>query len=730
MPLTSKPKFPWWACLLLVFTLALALRLIAFAELHHTPFFDLLIGDAQGYDLWAQSIAAGDWQGGDQVFYQAPAYPYFLAVIYKFFGHSPNTVRILQCILGALSALMLAQAGRKFFDKPAGLFAGLLYAFYPIAIFYDLTLQKSSLDGFFMSSLLLALACLYSTSDSSASNPQPRTISPLFPALAGLATGLLILTRENALALVPILLIITLLFTSRLPKPKRILTLILFLFAMALTLAPVALRNHAVSGQWVLTTSQAGSNFYIGNHPGADGSYQPLLPGRGSYLYERTDATNLAQEALGRPLTPKEVSSYWMDQALDYIKSNPADYFALLVRKTALTFNALEAGDTEDPYTYADDSWVLYLTLASLNMGTLSGLALIGMVLSCVPAGGQSRKPAWAIAAIVLTFAASVIAFYVFGRYRFPMAPGLALLSGLGISRFLDHLAFWLLPPLPQGEGRGEGVLNSDSASPPSSTPNPEPRTLNPSLRPLLISIIAFITIYLLTSLPLLDKNSIKSVTYNNIGKEVLEQQHKPEQAIELFEKSLKLNDKYAQAYNNLAAAMEPVHGPGPASLAYAKAVQLQPTLSSARYNLVRTLIATDQLERAMLVIQESLQNPARTNEDAASLLAMSAKIYTKVNQPDEAVAKLQQAAALAPADADIQNSLGIAQAQNKRMDLAETAFAKAITLNPKHPSARFNRARALIALKRPNDAFLELSEHLANYPADQSAKDLLATLK
>ena len=46
--------------------------------------------------------------------------------------------------------------------------------------------------------------------------------------------------------------------------------------ATALVLAPVALRNRAAGGELVLTTSQAGANFYIGNHPGADGRYQPL----------------------------------------------------------------------------------------------------------------------------------------------------------------------------------------------------------------------------------------------------------------------------------------------------------------------------------------------------------------------------------------------------------------------------------------------------------------------
>src|SRR5262245_31399286 len=61
----------------LVFLVALAVRLLHLWQIRRAPFFDVLLGDARGYDAWAQQIAAGDWIGRD-VFYQAPLYPYFL----------------------------------------------------------------------------------------------------------------------------------------------------------------------------------------------------------------------------------------------------------------------------------------------------------------------------------------------------------------------------------------------------------------------------------------------------------------------------------------------------------------------------------------------------------------------------------------------------------------------------------------------------------------------------
>ena len=80
---------------LLIFFVALAVRLLHLWQLRDTPFFDTLLGDASGYDQWAQRLAAGDWVGTD-VFYQAPLYPYFLGVIYAIVGHDLLAVRVVQ----------------------------------------------------------------------------------------------------------------------------------------------------------------------------------------------------------------------------------------------------------------------------------------------------------------------------------------------------------------------------------------------------------------------------------------------------------------------------------------------------------------------------------------------------------------------------------------------------------------------------------------------------------
>jgi len=69
----------------LIFMLALIVRWVYLREIQYTDAFPLLLGDAQLFDVWAREIAAGNW-AGDQVFFNAPLYPYFLAGIYSVFG--------------------------------------------------------------------------------------------------------------------------------------------------------------------------------------------------------------------------------------------------------------------------------------------------------------------------------------------------------------------------------------------------------------------------------------------------------------------------------------------------------------------------------------------------------------------------------------------------------------------------------------------------------------------
>src|SRR5262245_59049502 len=291
----------------IIFVLALAVRLLHIWQIRRAPFYSTLMGDARGYDAWAQRIAGGEWIGTD-VFYQAPLYPYFLGVIYSIAGHSLTVVRMAQAIVGSTACVLLGLTASRLFSNRAGLIAGLALALYAPAIFFDALIQKSVLDVFFICVALYVISGIITIND------DRPLVMPTFA--LGLAMGGLALRRENAMVLVAV---IALWILVARPKGRayireRIVDLVSFALGLAIVLTPVAVRNYAVGGGFYLTTSQFGSNFYIGNNPRADGTYMSLRFGRGAPEYERQDATELAQHALGRTLTPAEVPSYWTDR--------------------------------------------------------------------------------------------------------------------------------------------------------------------------------------------------------------------------------------------------------------------------------------------------------------------------------------------------------------------------------------------------------------------------------
>lgn len=329
-----RPSWPRWLGYVAIGTSALILRLLYLGELSGTPLFSVVIGDGRQYVAWAKEVAGGQWIG-TSVFYQAPLYPYVLALIFRVAGESLFVVRLVQAVLGAASCVLVAHAGRRFFDDRSGRVAGWLLAVYPPAIFFDGLLQKSSLDLFLVSLTLALLGEFVSR----------RGWAPL--AGAGAALGALVLNRENARVLYPVVVLWIWWYFGDAPARMRAAWMAAFTAAALAVVVPVGLRNHHVGGEFLISSSQAGSNFYIGNHAGAHGSYEPLVPNRGNVAFERDDATRLAQKAAGRSLSPGEVSDYWLGRALADIRSQPAAWLRLLGRKLLLTFSAAELVDTE-----------------------------------------------------------------------------------------------------------------------------------------------------------------------------------------------------------------------------------------------------------------------------------------------------------------------------------------------------------------------------------------------
>jgi len=710
----SKADDKRFAWALAVFATALAVRLVHVWQIRASPFFSVLMGDSHGYDDWAQRIAGGDWIGRE-VFYQAPLYPYLLGVIYAIGGRSLLLVRVIQAVIGSASCALLGLAASRLFSRRAvlrqaqdghepgrraGVVAGLMLALYAPAIFFDGLLQKSVLDVFFICLALWLIARitvrLQSERDGGRVRLQPdrhpvrahlpRGGSPgwapdLLWLWLGLAMGGLALTRENALVFIVVLLA----WAAFAPSHQRRFgaqgarAVASFLVGVAIVVLPVAIRNSIVGGGFYITTSQFGPNFYIGNNPAADGTYQSLRYGRGAPEYERQDATELAEIALGRRLTPAEVSSYWTGKALDFITSRPAAWLTLMGRKVALLWNATEMLDTESQEAHAEWSWPLRIGAVIGHFGVLVPLALFGVIVTWPIA----PRP-WILYAMTLAYAASVVLFYVFARYRYPLVPFLILFAAAGVAALPEMTRARSIP------GR-------------------------------LWTLAAVAAMAVFANWPVLSTTLMRAVTELNLGA-ALQGDGKLDEAKGHYERAMAIAPDYPPAYNNLATVLRAKRRLGEAEAAYQQALRLRPDYPEAHYNLANLLLdedkpveAVDHFRRALATIPAS----ADVHNNLGIALVGQGKL-------EEGIAEFRAALQMDPGSAKSHRNLADALASARRFDEAIDQFRLAAQLNPTDGSAHYDLGSLLIELGRLDEAIAELRAVLRVTPGSVEAHNNL----
>ena len=687
-PRGSHRKF-WYGIVAIVVLAALlrGLHLHAYAQ---TPMFELILGDGTAYDNWAQDVAAGNWWG-DEVFYQAPLYPYFLATVYSVCGHSGMAVRIVQVAFGVAACVFLALAARRLFGARAGLIAGLLLAIYPPAIFFDVLLQKSALDTVLLCALLAVLA-------------GARDGGLARWALLGAVGGLLMLTRENASVLLGGIVVWSFCLRS-LELRQRALRVGVLLAGVFLVLGPVALRNYSVGGEFHVTTSQLGPNFYIGNGPDANGTYVPLIPGRGDAQFERHDARQLAEEASGRSLAPGEVSSYWLDRALDTIVSEPGQWIALMVRKTVFFFDRVEIIDTEDQYTHADTSPVLRALGRVFHFGVLFPLAALGAV-----ALGRRWREVWVLALLAAAYTASVLAFYVVDRYRFPVVPFFVLFAAGGlvcVPALRNHprrlvvgavvalaaALFANLSPLEPDHMRAATRLYVGQAlytrgdlerAEPWLREAVELQPEQPHAQWALGRVLAARGEDEAARRAL--EESLRLQPHHGgarfqLGK-LLEKQGDFRGAREQYERALRTDDQHAEAWVNLGVLEARANRTEEALRHFERAVQADPTLFPAQSNLARALLQLGREADAVARLRSAIE----AIPDSAPLLVQLAMVLAtssdaQIRDGGQALQFAERAAGLRPRDLGALEATACALAELGRFDEAVAAMESALAV-------------------------------------------------
>jgi 4-amino-4-deoxy-L-arabinose transferase-like glycosyltransferase len=401
-----------------VFLLALAIKAAFLIAASDNPFVAGLTND-ESYHVEEANAVIRDGVVRDDAFYFAPLYPYLLAGLFRLVGVRVFVILAIQVVLGALNVVLILLLAEQVLasTRAAWIAAAVTLLFGPLYM-YEWLVLKSSLAVVTTSlALLLLFRALH------------RGSNWTWYA-SGAVFGILALLRGNVLVLLPFVFLGLILEQRR--RRLTPASLALWLTGVVCGILPATVHNAVAASDFVPTTYQGGTNFYIGNHRGASGTYEALRPGRGHPAQEKYDAVTLAEAASGRPLWPSEVSGFWLHRALGEIVESPAEWAGLTVKKVRMFHANAEIMDVVDYRVMRELE--PHLWLAPVSFGLVVGLAVPGLFL-------VRRLPDTRLLAIILVGSAtSVILFFVFGRYRLPVVGAYTLLAAATVDGMVDSV--------------------------------------------------------------------------------------------------------------------------------------------------------------------------------------------------------------------------------------------------------------------------------------------------
>lgn len=677
--------------LLALFLGALALRLLYLSEIRHSPFYDAPVVDAKVFLEQARQIAAGQFWGKPEPFWQPPLYIYFLAGLCWLFPTSYFTaIRLAQMLLGSGSCLLIYLIARRVLPAGPARLAGILAAAYSMFFYYEGELLAVPLEIFLD---LLLLHRLQQALQAGRGRDW---------AAAGILAGLAALARPN------ILLFVGALWAWQAwrarqadpaawhrPLARRWAQ---FLVPLLLVVMPVSLRNYLVGGEWALISTNGGVNFYLGNNPDYDHTVA-IHPGR------QWEGLVMEPVRAGYP-GAGEKSAYFYDKAADYILAQPLDWLGLLLKKLYLFWSGPELKRNQDIYYGRQHSTLLSALLwdhlIAFPFGLLGPLSLLGMVL-------WWRRPETGLLHLyVLAYSASVIFFFVAARYRMPVLPILLIFAAAALAELwtalrgrdgarLARLGLPLLALLV--------VLNLRSASDPE-----RDAQLYCDLGEICLRQGDYDRA-IQHSLKALELEPDYDYARHNLATAYLYQNHYAE-AIREGLRTIQDNPGRPDTRILLGQAYAALGQWGPAALHLRQALQIDSTSGMARYSYGRLLLKQGQPAQALPHLKAARQWQPRDFWVCYDL----ARAYQTSGQADQARQTYQQALAIENRPEAL-NALGALCLEQGDLARARQYLTQALQLDPHNLEATVNTAMADLQAGQGQAAIARLQSLLQAQP-------------
>ena len=285
----------------LIFVQALAARLIGVASLNPR---EIVYTDPL-YRKYAESVWEGrgfvcehSFEGLGKVelrSFRPPLFPWLWGLVYgRTVGHY-TPIRAAHAVLGALTCVWAFLLARAMFTSGVGVLAGVIAGWYPPLVWHSINLMTEPLFIFWLTASVGLLVAAR------------RLSCPWLAAGAGVAAALGILSRSVLIGFVPIAAVWLAFAVGQ--RRKGLALAAAYVVGVGVTMSPWIVRNCRVHRAFVVTTTDGGHGFLIGNNAGA--------------LRDRRGVSEPRTWAFAKGLSEVEMNRAFFARGLANLKADP-----------------------------------------------------------------------------------------------------------------------------------------------------------------------------------------------------------------------------------------------------------------------------------------------------------------------------------------------------------------------------------------------------------------------
>jgi tetratricopeptide (TPR) repeat protein len=387
--------------LIIIFFLALSVRLIYLEQVKNTPLFSNPAVDSGDYhkaglELAGKAPAKGFGKGPLRM----PFYHNFLGLVYGTLGPSAYFAAFVQFLLGSIICCLIYVLGRNVFSEKVGIVAGALSCIYwPLVAFGGKTLPVN-LAIFFS---LLAVICLQKLHE------KRRWV---WAFAGGLFLAFSSLARPNILLLLPAAALWIFFVLRKGGSVKAIALSAIFVLSFLIILTPYGMKDYAAREEFIPVQRNYASTLYMGT----DLDLVNLKPGS---AWKAKMIELLRMDLISR----KERDLYWLREIKKSFTENPAKYFNNILKKIYMTWNYYEFAPYENINYFRKKS--TFLSMPLLNFGSIAAFSVLGMFFI---SRGSAKKAA-PLYLFIIVYLVSLLPFLPLSRYRLLLVPFLIIFA-------------------------------------------------------------------------------------------------------------------------------------------------------------------------------------------------------------------------------------------------------------------------------------------------------------